>query len=287
MFDDDNNDRSSQAPSQGKALTIPAAVLWLLLATVGTMALLLTVHAMHPAAERDLVTGVASQAAAYLACVFMMLRVHAPQRKLSDALGLRSTHGLFYVIALCAGLPLQIVAELVQRGVERVWPTPPDVLREQLEMLRLDSPLRWVMIPFVVAVVGPVVEELLFRGAMQGGLRRVHRNWTVVLVVSALFAAAHGRLQVVLPTFLVGLMVSTLRAASGSVVPAMLAHMAFNGVAMVGVATGAVTNEPQPEPLALWLVVGGVTTTSLLVAAALVLAKRSTRAQRARQEDLA
>lgn len=80
----------------------------------------------------------------------------------------------------------------------------------------------------VIAVVAPVViaEELLWRGAFQGSLGRM-----TVLLAAAAYAIAHapaGSLLLVVVAFVCGLYWSALRAMSGSLIPALCAHLVWD-----------------------------------------------------------
>lgn len=82
------------------------------------------------------------------------------------------------------------------------------------------------------AVLVPVGEELLFRGLLQGWLRRF--GTAVAVVVSALvFGLAHG-VNVVLPAAIVlGVVLGIVRERSGSIWPAVAGHAVNNGVLFV------------------------------------------------------
>jgi len=80
----------------------------------------------------------------------------------------------------------------------------------------------------VIAGVAPVViaEELLWRGAFQGSLGRAS-----VLLAAATYAVAHapaGSLLLVVVAFVCGLYWSALRAISGSLIPALCAHLVWD-----------------------------------------------------------
>lgn len=81
-------------------------------------------------------------------------------------------------------------------------------------------------------VAAPVFEELLFRGYLWELVRRVGGSPTAWLVTSALFAAIHGEPERVLGTVPGALLLGGLRWASGSIVPGMVAHFAYNLVAI-------------------------------------------------------
>lgn len=90
----------------------------------------------------------------------------------------------------------------------------------------------------VVTLVAPFVEELLYRGLGFGLLTPFVGPWPAILVTGLAFGLAHG-LVLGLPvlTFF-GFTLAWLRWQSGSVVPGMVVHALFNGLALaVAVAT--------------------------------------------------
>lgn len=286
MFDDDDSgDRPSLGPPPDRPVTIPVAVLWFILANVLTIVFVAVTYSLRPGSETDLVNGVACQAAGYVITVYLILRVHAAGRSVSELLGLRATHPGFYAVGLLLGVALQIPAELLQRAIFHFKPMDPEVLERQAELLRMDSGLSRVMIPVAVIVLGPFVEEVLFRGALFGRLRQQNPEISTVLLVSILFAGAHMNAELFIPMLVIGGVVTLLRSWSGSLVPCLIAHATFNAVPVAGVAFGWFELDASPEPLPLSLSVGGVVVSLVLVAGLLGLS-RSAAAHRARQEDL-
>ena len=84
----------------------------------------------------------------------------------------------------------------------------------------------------VVAVVAPIVEELLFRGIGFHLLERFGR-WTAILLVGLAFGLYHGLVNALPVLALFGAALAWLRARTNSVYPGMFVHAAFNGLALV------------------------------------------------------
>ena len=90
----------------------------------------------------------------------------------------------------------------------------------------------------LVVTLGPLVEELLFRGVLLSSVaRRVGSGWAIVLT-AAIFACVHlpdlSFLWYALPNLaLLGLVLGWLRVQSGSIWPAVLAHGMNNLLAVV------------------------------------------------------
>lgn len=96
---------------------------------------------------------------------------------------------------------------------------------------------QFALFAFVVTTVGPIVEELMFRGVGFGLLERFGR-WIAIIGVGVAFGLVHGLLEglAVITAFGIGL--AYLRSRSGSIFPCILLHGFFNAVALAfGVAT--------------------------------------------------
>ena len=90
----------------------------------------------------------------------------------------------------------------------------------------------------LVVLVGPFVEELLFRGLGFGLLRPFGRAVAVVGSAAA-FAALHGLLEGFALIFLLGLGLAVIREITGSVLPGYALHATFNAIAVTAAAVSA------------------------------------------------
>lgn len=96
---------------------------------------------------------------------------------------------------------------------------------------------QFAVFAFVVTVVGPVVEELMFRGVGYG-LLEIYGRWTAILVVGFAFGLVHGLVEGLPIIMAFGLGLAFLRARTASVYPCMILHAVFNASALaLGVAT--------------------------------------------------
>jgi membrane protease YdiL (CAAX protease family) len=99
----------------------------------------------------------------------------------------------------------------------------------------LDGPLEGLTTPlliFLFAFSPGICEELVFRGAFLGLLRRVGTTRAAVLLSSIYFGLIHLSVFRFVPTFLLGLLMAGLTVSTGSIFPAMVFHMAYNGLAV-------------------------------------------------------
>ncbi|NOY26143.1 MAG: CPBP family intramembrane metalloprotease, partial [Oligoflexia bacterium] len=107
-----------------------------------------------------------------------------------------------------------------------------------------DSPLGLV----AVSVVPGICEELLFRGAMLGLLRRGMATWAAVIVQALIFAALHGMAVRFPYTFGLGLVLGLLVVRTRSLWPAIVVHTLHNLLS-----TQLGDSIPGPESPWLWV----------------------------------
>jgi membrane protease YdiL (CAAX protease family) len=82
-----------------------------------------------------------------------------------------------------------------------------------------------------LVVVGPIAEEIYFRGLVQGGL--AGRGRGVALIAPAVLFAVVHLTPAAIPVLLVyGLLLGALRARTASIVPCCIAHILNNGMAI-------------------------------------------------------
>lgn len=92
--------------------------------------------------------------------------------------------------------------------------------------------------------LGPVVEELLFRGVILRGLWMRYSARTAILVSAALFGAMHGPVKMMW-IFPIGILLGWLYTRSRSVWPSTIAH-ALNNSVMVLTLIAPLPKEPPP-----------------------------------------
>ena len=85
----------------------------------------------------------------------------------------------------------------------------------------------WLVLCAVV-LAAPVIEELVFRGALFRALERSFHKGVAIFVPSVLFALAHTDPVQMAYAFVLGLLLAVTRARSGRLLPCIFLHMAFN-----------------------------------------------------------
>jgi membrane protease YdiL (CAAX protease family) len=94
-----------------------------------------------------------------------------------------------------------------------------------------------VLAYLAVAVAGPLVEELIFRGLLTAALRRRFGPWRTAALTAACFAVAHFIPRVMPAVFLLGLALAFVYERIGSTIPGILVHCLYNGIALTAAVT--------------------------------------------------
>ena len=221
--------------------TAQGFLLWLvgfvvvLLASTG-LALWLLPESPEGAPEPPLSRVMPIQALASLLGVGVMLVVAGRRHVRLDELGLRAHRGpaplAIAVLAWMAFYPLYLLVgwtnvelhalfgrEIVEQRVLQDFLADPEARR---------SPLVWA----IMVVVLPACEEILFRGALYGGLRRVLHPVAAVVVSARLFAVPHGSATLLLPIASLGVVLALLYERTASLTTPILFHALHNGLTL-------------------------------------------------------
>ncbi len=128
-------------------------------------------------------------------------------------------------LAVVAGVPAVLAV------TARISSVPPEMEEFFRELLRASSPLEWFGVLAATAVAPALSEELLFRGWLQGGLERRIGGTAALVIAAVLFGLIHGFVRA--PTAIaLGLMLGWLTRRAGSVIPAIVAHVSVNAIAI-------------------------------------------------------
>ena len=89
-----------------------------------------------------------------------------------------------------------------------------------------------VLLVITTVIVGPIAEELTFRGLVQRRARIWLKPWTSIAISSLIFGLAHMNVIQLIYAFGIGLLLGYLYEKSGNLIAPILAHMAANAVTM-------------------------------------------------------
>ncbi|MCD8290544.1 MAG: CPBP family intramembrane metalloprotease [Prevotella sp.] len=113
--------------------------------------------------------------------------------------------------------------------LQDVLPELPDAMGDTFKMI-MHNPFGYLMI----CLFAPLVEELVFRGAILKSLLKVFKNhWVAILISAAFFALVHGNPAQMPHAFLIGLLLGWMYYRSGSILPGVTLHWVNNTAAYV------------------------------------------------------
>jgi membrane protease YdiL (CAAX protease family) len=142
------------------------------------------------------------------------------------ALGLRLPTWRPVIFGIVGTLVLSIVVS--QLGLE------PKAMKQAIEIARQPGELATSLL--VLAVLAPLVEELIFRGLLYGWIAGRWGTLVAWLVSSITFAAAHYEPAHIILVLPLGLLFGYLRRRTDSLLPSLAAHVVNNGFAVLAAA---------------------------------------------------
>ena len=269
-----------------RPMSYGAAVSWAAAAVALLFLVTRVLVALRPAVRTDIVSLGGVEALVFVLCSFGVLSVYSAGRGARQAFGLRPTHPALAVFGLALGITLQLPAQSLEQLVTHYFPLSAPELLERSLLFSGGSVGHVVALLLAVGCVGPLVEELFFRGALFGGLRRGQSVAGAVVVSSVAFALSHLDFRQWLPLLVVAFALGYLRAVGGSLLPCLALHVGFNTVTIIGILTG-VSTVTRPMHIGPPLAIAGWGATLALLYAVQVVASRSPEAEQARLEDAA
>jgi len=129
---------------------------------------------------------------------------------------------------------LAINYAIVWIGELRGYPKPPDGHALLKSIRDAAEPMTRYKLLISAVVVAPILEEVIYRGLVQTSLLDIvgpKRRWTVILITATLFTSVHigiAQWQTLPGLMIFGVVLGWLYEKTGSLLPSILTHMAFN-----------------------------------------------------------
>lgn len=90
-----------------------------------------------------------------------------------------------------------------------------------------------IIVAFItVSIIAPLTEEIFFRGLIQGQLNKLYAPLTSISLTGFIFAFSHLQLQVLIPLFIVGTIISAIYHKSASIYTPIAFHSLNNTLAL-------------------------------------------------------
>lgn len=137
-------------------------------------------------------------------------------------------YGTFWGIVLFAAVIL--ASQIIKYFVPNLPPQEPEMLLRQATSIG-----EFAALFIIVAIIGPLFEEVLYRGILYTAFRnRIGVPWGMV-VSGIIFGVAHGDVWRFLPLTLGGIALAYIYERSGNIYTPWIAHGVWNGIVAVGV----------------------------------------------------
>ena len=119
-----------------------------------------------------------------------------------------------------------------------------------------------------IALLAPILEEMLFRGAIEGRLLRMWQNpWGAIIVSSLVFGVVHMNPAQIPFAFLLGVMFGWLYYRTGSLLPGIIGHVLNNSVAAVNmILYGDIPLEEQVQDTEMMWIWAAIATVAFVLA---------------------
>lgn len=199
--------------SQATQAYILYAFSFLLIVTIGTVLQIRSVYFGLAITELALILAPA---------LFFVYRKKLP---LAKALQIRPVSFGIAIQSIALGITGWGIAAGIITFTIPILGNPPSIPALEPETIR---DLLWIL--FVAALLPGLCEEILFRGVLQGILSR-KGQWKAILITALLFSVFHLNPWNLLPAFFLGLLFGVLVVRTGSLVPAVMAHIVVNATA--------------------------------------------------------
>ena len=136
-----------------------------------------------------------------------------------------------YKLAMLGGVVISIVASTVMAAIQSWFPNFDSEGLEAVDQLLAGPPLVVGILLFLIVIVSPVLEELIFRKFLWWISSFMFSQWTTLFIISILFAAIHGSLFHAIGLIPISFFLGWLRMKTGSVKHCTVAHIANNAAA--------------------------------------------------------
>lgn len=270
--------------AEDRPLPAVLAPAWTMAALVASLGLFWITAARSPEKGGDIVNLQLCFSAGLAVVTWAVSRFHLPTRPVADALGVRATPLAVLALSALVGCALLVPASWLDDRITHLFPRGADELAARADAMSLTTTPRKLAFAVAAVGLGPVSEDLFFRGALFRALRRTEAAALSVATSALAFACFHVDARMLPIALMGGVVLGVLRARTGSVLASLVAHVAYNGVITLGLLGGKLKLEtPGPSHA---VAAGGAALTAALLWATLAYADRSAEVAAARARDL-
>lgn len=224
------SEESLDKPDQPKGWGVFAGTFWAGVAFLGPQLLVIPfiplIHTLVASANMRLFVVQSFVQLVTFVIIALVIRGYKLDLK---SIGLKRTRITDLILAVVA-FPAYLVASILFTQLVSVF-YPVDLEQQQAIGFATPNAIELALVFVALVIVTPIVEEVIFRGFLFKAYVRTFGLPVAAVLVSLVFAVAHGQLNVALDTFILSLFLCYLRFSTGSLWPSILLHAVKNFVA--------------------------------------------------------
>lgn len=232
-----SSDTDTVDPTDGDALFGKRVLRWF--AALWALVVLGSIAGSSIGIFRSLVLG----QLVFAGAAVVMLRRY--KLSLPHALALRPVKPLVWPAVVIGAPCAALVALGLFQLVSPALPLSTESAEDLSKTLFPEGMPMWQLV-LALAIMPPICEELLFRGALLHGLRRRLGPVGLCLVVGLVFGIFHLALFRLVTTSFLGIVITAVALMTGSVFPGILWHAINNAIPLVAMKYGPALAEPPP-----------------------------------------
>lgn len=162
----------------------------------------------------------------------MLIWTFSNKSKFCEVFRFKAVKIKYLFFALIAGLGLIFVLDEVERLIN-MFVTPPDYMANLDQLLRISDWKSAIVLISGVSIIGPLTEEMVFRGFLQQSLEQHLRHVVNAVIYTAVaFMISHFNIYWALNIFIIGFFLSFVTWKTNSIWPGFLIHLINNSMAL-------------------------------------------------------
>jgi len=134
--------------------------------------------------------------------------------------------------SLLIGISATVLIDELDRLIQLIFPMPEEIYETLTSTLKIHSLEDWIIILSSSIILAGFLEEMFFRGFLQGALERAGDVTRAVVITAIVFATLHLNPWWIIQITFLGLLLGIMTWRSGSILPAALVHGINNGMAV-------------------------------------------------------
>ena len=161
----------------------------------------------------------------------------------------------FYIIVFLISVGLSVSLSEVDSWLRNIYPMT-EIWQELFQTIYKAN----IVVSFIaIAIVPPIIEEVLFRGIILRGFLKIYSPIVAIILSASLFAVIHINIWQMVPAFIAGLALGWIYYRSKSLLLVIFSHAVFNANAVLGSRYTSIQDlTAQLTDQSLWLFISGL-----------------------------